>query len=1171
MSLKLYNELPIKVNDVMFGYDDMVRAINSKSDKYFSKIAQLNYLARRVLYYYLKKINETEDNRYTTFYTQMTSDIKEAQNKTQVMINGSMVTRQAPIAELKRLTEKANSEIIEFSNFFKRGKIKPFRTEFLQALMVAHTRSGLSKLTDKNLIDALAQITNFNKEAKPGVAFTTGASLAPADDKKGNSGMMKGINPHKRGEAVVLSGALAGTAGYAVLNAATGGGDVTEFQTGGNPILQSEDYNLMIPMDIRDPKDGINDMIVRIHKIHLEQAFEGKTKQTDNETSVDIQVGDAIRFVYNDNIVHAIVCGFKPGKDLNEDGTDKRMEITEFRTEYMRISGTFESQDLTISPQQFLSLTNMRGIKFLPFKYKDENYSYAPYNSQQSVLNSKNNSVKSGLNGEFVFSCKDKKIPILPNGYKLPFISRATEGIKNLLSKLPFSTEVDIGNDSSLPQYSLPSYMTLEKVLVPPNFSEVIKLIKDFRGNNPDEIFGKMIKIMETSGLNNSNDCEKTSVKIAASDFTNRKRKYQDELKRVRDLFNSTYVKNGKIINRAGAIQYIKKLYNQQVDPGVFIDSNGNPMIISTKLVFAFDLIPSDPILSMNILLRALSQADVLSILERKKKLSQKILTYEEQHMNAAKDDDLLDNEGVRVQSGGEVGVEKAEKIITDTVDLLYKQNFIDQAKKELYVSKLQSAETTYDPNEKDTTDTPSTSVVKSGIGSKIGPGAGVGANFLSNLFKGSSGTSSSVRIGNDSCGNNTNIVCNGEDLVVTVTLKLNELISSCMNPDMIQHWGGTPGQPLSVSDAPASIASIVAPDASDASNAPPAAPPAALSSDAAPAALPAAPAALPAALPEAVPPEAAPPAALPVALPAVPVLQNAPPAALPSDAALQAVPPDAAPASIAVPPAVPPKAVPSSDAAVDTIDIDKLIAETKSSRVIVDNAVQLRTDIDKKMDEIVDTWVKSIMKNDKNIKVLDSLMDKNPITEDVIIDAINKVYGDDIKKELADMTPKLEQLLNDMRKDHEGKKKDIIAFNQNVKKIKEYLDYSPSEKTTQFYNEQNEHLKIKAVKILIDDTTGHSKDIRTYLNDKLPTELAVTIAMEILRLITSGDENYKKYSKLVNDIGGNVEKPPDIHAGGYDNNKTKNNKKSNKNKTKKRKGKNSSNRKFKFAKVKKI
>ena len=77
MTLKIYNKLPIKVHDVMFQYKDMINAIKIKSPKYFSKLAQLNYLARKVLYYYLKEINENDDNVRLQFKLCHHDDINE--------------------------------------------------------------------------------------------------------------------------------------------------------------------------------------------------------------------------------------------------------------------------------------------------------------------------------------------------------------------------------------------------------------------------------------------------------------------------------------------------------------------------------------------------------------------------------------------------------------------------------------------------------------------------------------------------------------------------------------------------------------------------------------------------------------------------------------------------------------------------------------------------------------------------------------------------------------------------------------------------------------------------------------------------------------------------------------------------------------------------------------
>ena len=1187
VNIKLYNTLPINVHDVMFQYEDMKRAIKMGSKKYFSKIAQLNHLARRVLYYYLKDINDEKDNRYTKFYTQMTSDISTATSKTETIISGSQLTDRTLMTELKSSVAKANKDIKEFSNFFKRDNIKNFRTTFLQALMRAHGSSGLSTLNDAKIQEELTKFNNFKEKSNPGVQgrqMTTKLVTSIGED-----GTQTTTDIAKKVSGITSGGA-------------------TVYQTGGAKLFQTEDYNLMIPMDIHTDGNGINDMVVRIHKIHLEQAFDEQvfdreSQDMDDKASVDIKVGDAVRFVYDGNIVHAIVCGFKPGKDLNDDGTDKQMNITDFRETYIAIRKTLESQDLNKTPEAFLSLTNMRGIKFLPFKYNDETYSYAPYNIEERlVANARNESVKKGLNGKFVFSCKDTTIPILPNGYVLPFISRAKEGIQTTLNKLnPFSTKADIGNDNKLPQYSLPSYMTLEKVIVPPNFSEVIKLLKDFRGNNPDEIFDKMIKIMETNGLNESNDCKITSVKVAASNFENRKKYYQDELKNIRDVFTKTYVKDGKIIDREGAIQYIKKLYNQQVKPGVFIDSNGNSMIISTKLVFAFDLIPNNPLLSMNILIRALSQDGVPSILERKRKLSTTILDSEKRDMDAA-NEKLFDNDGGGVQNGGAVDVEKADQIIKDTIDLLYKQKFIDQAKKELYVSKLESAEIIYDPNEKDTTSRPSitsTSMVKSGLGSKSASGAEARSNFLSNLFKGSSGiSSSSSRIGNDSCGNNTNIVCNGEDLVVTVTLKLNELISSCMNPDMIQHWAGTHGQtdsPDPADDSPVSLAL-----SSDVSPAPP---PASLAlssnvSPAAPAAIqadsPAASAAAPAAIQadsaatslnatQADPPAADVPKDATSALENTKSISSA--ADVPKDATSAAdstslnatsststaVPKDAT--SAAVPPAVSAAASAASaasPAASADVDISKLIEDTKTLSKEVETYVKNRGRIDNEIKAAITKTIDAIQKEKDDNYIIGKLMGVVTSPEKSDKDsAANKIftveYDESINIAMPAMLATIKGLLEVMAKEHIDNRDTIISFDTNMEKIVEYSKSHPIDESikslTKLYENPDTKQLIKDTKEPpIINSVLHEQKLKDYIFSKI---------IDHFESITNVSEK-EDYIKVFNLLRGieDVDRP-DMVAG--NNNKTKNNKKSNKNKTKKRKRKNSSNRKFKFAKVKKI
>jgi len=1251
MSLKLYNLLPITVHDVMFGYEDMVRAIKNGSPKYFSKIAQLNYLARRVIYYYLKEINDTENQRYTSFYKQMMSSIQQAKTKTEEIIKGSSLTKTGLMTELKSSVEKANSEIIEFSNFFKRNNIKSFRTIFLQALMVGTSIKGLSKLTQEDIIKILAKIKNFKELAKPGpTSFSTGNSLPIAVNKKGKVTESFTVNPG--GLKTITTGAEGGnmteyqtggdsvleyqTGGDSVLEYQTGGDSVLEYQTGGSIMLQSEDYNLMVPMDIHTPGTGINDMVVRIHKLHLEQALEeGETKQMDNQTSVDIQVGDAIRFVYNDNIIHAIVCGFKPGKDLNDDGTDRRMEIMKFRTEYMTISGTFESQDLKMSPPRFLSLTNMRGIKFLPFKYNDENYSYAPYDT--SVLQSRNESVIRGLNGKFVFSCKDEKIPILPNGYKLPFIGRFKEGVKNILSKIPFSTEVDIGNDSSFPQYSLPSYMTLEKVLVPPNFSEVIQKIKDFRGDNPDSILKDLIKIMETNGINDSNDCKKTSGKIEASNIATRKKYYQAECDRIRKLFYSqNFVKDGKIINMEGAVQFIKNLYNQQIKPGVFVDSNGNSMRISTQLAFALDLIPNNPKLNMKILLKALSQPDVPTIIDRKKNLSKKLLDSENTEMAAAKEE-LFDNEGGGIQYGGaaDADVEKAEKIIKDTVNLLRAQNFINDETKDKYVADLGSARLIYNPNEQEPTPTTSsTSLVKSGVGpgTGVGYGRGVGSNFFANMFnKGSMGSSSSSGMGSDSCGNNTSIVCNGEDLVVTVTLKLNELIASCMNPQMIQDYGSHPdnfkkimngeesGDGASVDVKPAAKANVqndgtepsksgvevkvqndgtksgktgiessntgaevkVQKDdtgsmksatestlskSTDNAQSSQSATESTLSNptDNAQSSQPAGPTQ---------PVDFAPPQSTAAA--------SSQPGAAGTDSSQPA---DVANAKSGAQPSKSGADTEVKAAAPVSPETTKLIEDTKTLLLALRALVDSRTKTEDGMISTANTQIKEsaakYIKKETNQDTLSeigkvSLSEKDDATTKLsgIIETNYKTFIDTVMPIVKKTFTKLVETLNQQLKDNKTKINEFVA---NLKKIDEYLKdpkntTSPSlGETRKFYDdantfivEENDMVKYANTPPTIEDAVN-DKDIKMHIISTVIRALEKSTDNENVKTLL---KNFKHPGEFEVEAGGNN----NDNNNNNNNNKTKNNRKSNKNKTKKRKIKKSSNRKFKFAKVKKV
>jgi hypothetical protein len=1200
MTLKKYIETPIVVHDIMFQREDMLRALKLKSTKYFSKIAQLNNLARKVLYYYLKNIDETQGGEYSGVYKDMTTNIENAKTQTDAIVNGKSANISKGITELKATVKKANNEIRKFSNFFKRDNIKIFRKKFFQALLRGHAKTGLSGVTEANITEALKKIDNLEESLKPGIT-----NIGPT---KENSPLLltEGTND-KPPVASDMSQDVSADA----LNMKKGGSDY--YQEGGaqgGAIFQSDDYNLMIPMDIRKPGTGINDMTVRIHKIHLDHVDSISTQEIDDETSVDLQVGDAIRFVYNDDIVYAIICGFKPGKPLNDDGTDKAMDINDFRKTYIDISKTFESQDLKLTPEQFLSLTNLRGIKYLPFQYVDNTYSFVSYDDERAVSESLNSNIKRGLNGMFNFSCKDPVIPILPNGYVLPFTSRVKEGVSTFFDKFnPSSTKADIGKDNMLPQYSLPSYMTLEKVFVPPNFAEIVASLKNFTGDNPDEIFDMLKKTMEDKGLNESTGCKKTSVNKMASDFSERQKTFMSDAKRITNQFNTRFVKNGKIINTKGAMEFIKNYYMKPIESGVFVDKDGLPLRTVTQLVYCLNLIPNDPIRSMSILIRALSQDGVPTLLQRQKVLSEVIVDSDSDVLTAKNSDDYIS--GGTIQSGGAEDILKADKIIKGTIGAIASQKFFDEKTKKMLTDNLDSAEAVYDPTETDDTPVTSSAMVKSGkgtgfgrgpgSGSGSGSGSGFGSSLLANIFKGSNMNSASGKgtaIGNDSCGNNTSIVCNGEDLVVTVTLKLNELIASCMDPEMIQHLGNHPGNFLTNNDhavqgeAPEEVDSTAAASAEPAAPAAPSIASKLIGFSAAAAAPPSDAAAVPPSDAPTVPPAppAAPPSAAPSESPAPPaaVASSDAPAAAPSEspappaAAASSDAPAAAPSESPAPirPAAPAAPAPAPPVESSTT-VDSLLAGVTDVLNEVSNLEKTYKEKEESMVGFVQGISSKIYSKDNLAKIL------------VDLQKINSKPGEEKKKSI--------DFYNFIKTIYEANINEQmpILFKRIKEYADEYLKAAPANFDSRVKIFQQNLSKLGALekngKLSAEDTKKIDSIIQSSFNGKKMEEVAEIlskfiksensdsdiqksiITFVIIDLISRtkndlGEQNktspIENFDKLISIINATPDSETILTGGEtYNKNKSKKNKKSNKNKTKKRK--NSTSKKIKFNKLK--
>ena len=507
----------MKVREFMFGYDDMVVALQSGSKKYANKLNSMNSLARMVLEYYVKYINDTSIPKggFDKQYVGMVKDISLCGTDTKDMFNKTLVKPDDKTG-LQKLVTKTKKEIVKFSDIFSRDSIINFRNKFIQAIYRDFKDSGLSKINVDNISKILIQMsqrtdkfeqsptvstlvpTGINSKGKvTEVSNVTGsATNLNTPESPSTVNVTKGSDsPYldaavKVGKADAVAGAAVGIT--RAIADAVGGGTTLDIQTGGalSDMFGTENYNLMAPMCMVSGGTGLNNMVVRISKKvvqHIDTSAldtpgdedEKEITSEESEAYVDIQIGDAIRFVYNGKIVYAIVCGFKPGKKTNEKGKDEEMNMKDFRKTNMNIMASKESQTLKMTPQAYLNVITLRGIKYLTFEYDNDSYSFADWNTREEVLQCRNDELKAGLSGKFTFSCDDEKIPFLSNGYRFPTIRKIQEAFKKGLKIVTFgSTQADIGMDFNLPSYSLPSYMSLDKVITPLNFDPIIQLLK---------------------------------------------------------------------------------------------------------------------------------------------------------------------------------------------------------------------------------------------------------------------------------------------------------------------------------------------------------------------------------------------------------------------------------------------------------------------------------------------------------------------------------------------------------------------------------------------------------------------------------------------------------------------------------------------------------------------
>ena len=814
--IKFINQIPtpIRVKDFFFDDEEMKVALNS-SDKYEDKLSAMQKMSRMFLVYYIKFLGDS----FTTQYGDMIKDINEAKLATSALIPKSLTSS----TEKNALSEKvsiANDDITKLSYKFSFQDIENFRKQFTQALSRELRLTGVAKINDDLVLKILTQMSNkrntlFNPVddiSKTGIV-TTGNTITTTEE-------LTSISPENTGLGVVS------------------GGDYDDAQEGGAMPLANastvESWNYIVPMSMANAGTGLKDMVVTIDKKILREA----SADIDQFTSVNIQVGDTIRFVNKDgNITYALVCGFKPGKKNKtaswytrgvktgeEIASESGMDMIDFRKSNMKLIESSQSQKLDLTPLQFLNVTNLRGIRYLPFTYDDPTYSFAESDKRGDTKKSNNVNMKAGLKGKFTFRCDISAIPLLPNGYKYSWGSKALQSIKNFGRKfMPGSSQADIGKNMDIPEYSLSSYMTLEKVMTPLNFDPVISYLKkqkDDAINKPDSMIKDLVKIMQDNGLNLTQSCKDNTGQLQTADLEQRKTEFITMANMIQNRFNNECMING-VVDPDKAIKFIQGLYNEKVEPGILVNEQGITMQTVPKIIYALSLIPSNIDLNMKLLLLALTKEDIQPLDVQRTDISKKIIR---QRTKDQLDEDVLE---------GGASKDDAVQIITNSINTLDSQGFLPPGYANNYRRALSTVAIGFDP------ETEKQKLVENATNAKENPAlyvssaqvapvvqaaqAAQGAQAiapidsmqpaspklkmidrakeavsnvgskLGSLFTRSQtamvpGAAGMPMFSGDSCGNNTNITCNGEDLIISVSLKLSDLISSCVDPDMIGH-----------------------------------------------------------------------------------------------------------------------------------------------------------------------------------------------------------------------------------------------------------------------------------------------------------------------------------------------------------------------------------------------
>jgi len=269
-----------------------------------------------------------------------------------------------------------------------------------------------------------------------------------------------------------------------------------------------------------------------------------------------------------------------------------------------------------------------------------------------------------------------------------------------------------------------------------------------------------------------------------AADLNTRKQLFMQKTRDTVNAFRQTCIKDDKV-DAEKSNQYIRNLYNSNIDEGqlknIFGLTGKMPLLI---FALTQPLIPNDTNVenSMLLIVRALA--------------GDKDLQSWNQRLNVSP----IQNQTlvhVHVQGGGaaitEDNINKAAGIIKGMMNILTGKQFITTNVSSSFTNGLEAAEqkillNTEDPDAIEITVPPPPADSTSGLAqdasslhsSSSDKFKGILGSLLASKSRSSSASSSSDGTNMETCGNTANVTCNGENLIVTITLKTSDLLNQC-------------------------------------------------------------------------------------------------------------------------------------------------------------------------------------------------------------------------------------------------------------------------------------------------------------------------------------------------------------------------------------------------------